>query len=149
MAPINIDERRDLYGEYAAKMEEGEKVRQDMIDRAAYVYVTGQFPSHLRSTYTGLLRIFSKYLKKPVSLDGRSGNIKLDPRVVQDLDLDNHPMVIEVRKRIAQGYFIQPSRGFGTRRNFWKVFMFKLANDVVTHPITVQGDGAIKEGWDD
>ncbi|KRW94343.1 hypothetical protein AQY21_20655 [Paracoccus sp. MKU1] len=129
-------------------MQDGEKTREDMLDRAAYVYVTGQFPSHLRKHYTAVLRAITHYFRKPVAFDGRTGNIKLDDRVVEDLDLDKHPMVKEVRNKVAEGYFIQPSRGFGTRRPFWRVFMFKLQGEHMVDKITVQADGAVKKGWD-
>lgn len=141
------DRLEDLYGEYAKMMRSGEKTREDMVDRAAYVYVTGQFPSHLRKTYTGVLRAITSYFRKPVALDGRTGNIKLDDRVVEDLQLDKHPMVKEVRAKLAEGYLINPSRGVGTRRPFWRVFMFRLKDGQATDRITVQGDGSVKKGW--
>lgn len=38
-------------------------------------------------------------------------------------------MALKVREKVSQGYLIQPPRGLNTRRNFWKIFMFKLNAD--------------------
>lgn len=148
MERMSASDRALIYGEFTPTMQEGEKTRDDMVDRAAYVYVTGQFPSHLRKHYTAVLRAVTHYFRKPVAFDGRTGNIKLDERVVADLKLEQHPMVKMVREKIREGYLIQPSRGFGTRRPFWRVFMFRLAGENITDRITVQGDGSIKRGWE-
>jgi hypothetical protein len=147
-ATISMADLHGMYGDFAPDMQEEKKIRADLRDRAAYVYVTGQFPSHLRRKYTGMLRALTHYFKKPVSLDGRTGHLKLDDEVIRDLALDSHPMVRKVREKIAAGYFIQPSLGLGTRRNFWKIFMFKLnADNIPFGHIIVQGDGSIKDGW--
>src|SRR6056297_1536180 len=100
-----------LYGVFAKDMRAGDRFPREARDRVAYVYVTGQFPSHLRKTYTGVLRAVTSYFRKPVAMDGRSGHLKLDDRVVQDLKLDRHPMVRKVREHIRQGWLIQPSLG--------------------------------------
>ena len=147
MGQYSSDKRDILYGEYANMMVKGTKTRDDMVERAAYVYVTGQFPSHLRKHYTGVLRAITAYFRKPVAFDGRSGSMKLDDAVVLDLVLDKHPMVKEVRAKIAEGYLINPSLGVGTRRPFWRVFMFRQEGTDITDRITVQGDGSIKRGW--
>jgi hypothetical protein len=135
------------YGEFAEEMKQGSKVRDDIRDRAAYIYVTGQFPSHLRRNYMGILRAISASFQKPVALDGRSGSIKLTSEVVSDLNLENHPMVKEVRAKIDEGFLIQPSRGIQSRRPFTKVFMHRRARGG-TELITVGHDGAVKRSWD-
>lgn len=147
MTVLTHMERRALYGEFSGMMADGEKTRDDMVDRAAYVYITGQFPSHLRKHYTGVLRSVTNYFKRPAALDGRTGSIKLDGRVALDLELEKHPMVREVRSKLAQGYLIQPSRGFGTRRPFWRIYMFLLDGTRTVEQITVQGDGSTMRGW--
>lgn len=135
-----------IYGDYASQMEQGSKLRSDVRDRAAYVYITGQFPSHLRSNMMGILRAVTASFQRPVSLDGRSGTIKLTSDVVNDLELEKHPMVIEVRAKINEGYMIQPSRGLQTRKPFSKVFMHRPKRGAVDL-ITVNSDGSVKRGW--
>lgn len=135
-----------IYGDYAPQMKD-EKVREDIRDRAAYVYVTGQFPSHLRSNYMGILRAVTASFQRPVSLDGRSGSIKLTSEVVNDLALEKHPMVVEVRAKIDEGFMIQPSRGLQSRKPFSKVFMHRRKRGGVDM-VTVNSDGSVKRGWD-
>lgn len=139
----------EIYGEdYASDMVAREKFWNDARDRVAYVYVTGQFPSHLRPRSNGLIRNITRYYRRPVALDGRTGRMKVHEYAVRDLELERHTMVRKVREMIRDGYFIQPSRGTGTRRNYWKIFMFKLNADNQPYGrITVQGDGSIKQGW--
>ena len=134
-----------IYGDQAQFMTDS-RVRDDIRDRAAYVYVTGQFPSHLRRNYMGILRAVTASFQRPVSLDGRSGSVKLTSDVVNDLALEKHPMVIEVRAKIDEGYLIQPSRGLTSRKPFTKVFMRRHKTDGTEH-ITVSIDGAVKRGW--
>lgn len=135
------------YGGHAAEMAPGSKVRADVRDRAAYVYVTGQFPSHLRANYMGILRAITASFAKPVAMDGRSGSMKLTAAAVQDLDLENHPLVKAVRAKIEDGFLIQPSRGLQARRPYGKVFMYRpttKGNDL----IVVTSEGAVKSGWE-
>ncbi len=139
---------RPIYGVYAPRMQKGTKFFSDMVDRAAYMYVTGCFPSHLRSTYTDVLRVISGPCRWPPSLDRRFGERKLRDEVVADMQLEQHAMVAAVRRKIGQGYLIQHSLGFGTRRNYWKIFMFRPTSDGrIAFKVTVQGDGAEKQGW--
>lgn len=136
------------YGGHAQEMEQGSKVRSDLRDRAAYVYVTGQFPSHLRSNYMSILRAITSTFRKPVAMDGRSGTIKIDEDVVRDLELEAHPMVSEVRKRLSEGFLIQPSRGLQARRPFSKVFMYRPKRGGGNDLLVVTSEGAVKEGWE-
>lgn len=139
-----------LYGPHAESMRESGRFFREARDRAAFVYVTGIFPSHLRGPYTALLRQITRFYRKPSSLDGRTGNLKLSDDVVAHLELEKHLMVVEVRKQMRRGYLIQSSRGIGTRRNFGKIYMFRLNSDnLVCDRITVKGDGAVKHGWVD
>jgi hypothetical protein len=147
MAIVAIKQSPRTYGDYTADMAAGTKSRADVRDRAAYVFVTGQFPSHLRSNYMGILRAVTASFAKPVALDGRSGSMKLTPEAVTDLDLENHPLVKAVRAKLAEGFLIQPSRGLQARRPFGKVFMYRptnAGNDLVV----VNSEGALKTGWD-
>ena len=64
------------------------------------------------------------------------------------MQLERHAMVVAVRQKISQGYEIQSSLGFGKRRNYWKIFMFRPTSDGrIAFKVTVQGDGAEKQGW--
>lgn len=90
----------------------------------------------------------SRPFRKPSSLDGRTGNRMLDTDAVRALKLNQHEMVKAVRKKISLGYLIQPSRGFGTRNGYGKVFMFKVGPDnLIGERITVNIHGAVKDGW--
>jgi len=125
-----------------------QKAYTDFRDRAAYVYVTGSFPTHLRSFFTSLLRKATRHASKPVALDQRSGSIQITPQVVKQLQLDNHPMVEQVRNYLKHGFKIQASRGVTERRPYSRVFMFReapMGRGVAK--ITVQIDGSMKEGW--
>lgn len=125
------------------------KAYHDLRDRAAYVYVTGTYPTHLRRYFTSLLRAITNYHRQPVSLDRRIGSMKLDDEAVARLELNVHPLVRKVQEYINKGYRIQVSRDLTSRRPFSKVFMFKLTSDGqrVADRVTVQYDGSTKEGW--
>jgi hypothetical protein len=142
------DELRTLYGQFAPIMTDGSRVRSEIRDRSAYVFTTGQFPSHLRKLYTNMISEMTQPFRKPSSLDGRVGYIQLREEIAADLKLEQHNMVKEVRLQIARGFVIQPSRGFGTRRPYLKIFMFRPSDDRIGSPITVKIDGAIKQGWE-
>jgi hypothetical protein len=117
---------------------------KDLRDRAAYMYITGTHPSHLRTFFTRALTLVSKMHSKPVSFDGLSGMLKLEDRIVQKLDLENHAMVRKVREFVADGYKIKVSRGPNSRKPYTKIFMFKGPTQ-----LTVQIDGSILDGWPD
>ena len=142
------DELRAVYGQFAPIMTDGSRVRSEIRDRLAYVFTTGQFPSHLRRNYTKMVSGLTEPLRKPSSLDGRAGSIRVRENVAADLKLEQHNLVKEVHSQIARGLVIQPSRGFGTRRPYFKIFMFRPSDDRTGSPITVKIDGAIKQGWE-
>lgn len=119
----------------------------DLRDRAAYVYATGTFPTHLRTYFTSLLRAVTRYSRKPVSLDGRTGSMQVLPENIQALNLDQHPMVKKVRDYISKGYHIQVAQDVRARRPYSKVFLFKKEPGGHTDLVTVQVDGSIKDGW--
>jgi hypothetical protein len=116
---------------------------KDLRDRAAYVYITGSFPTHLRTLMTSLLRAVTKYSRTPVSLDGSRGSIKLDNEMVDALGLDEHPMIRKVKHYIDQGYRLQPSPfSLKDRRPFSRVYLTKDNDKVI-----VQADGSVRDGW--
>lgn len=139
---------QNLFGRYEAQMQEDEGFRERMRDRAAYVFVTGMFPSHLRKTSTAFLREITRPYRRPSSLDGRSGNVIVLEEAASDLQLNAHPMVRAVRTKIANGYFIQASRGPTTRRGYGKIYMFQMTSDsAITMRTTMNIDGSEKRGW--
>lgn len=137
-----------FYKSNSARMRKDDIFRAKMRDRAAYIFVTGIFPSHLRPETVEALRPMTKYYRRPSSLDGRSGGTILHDDVVEDLEMNTHPMVRKVREKIAAGYLIQRTLGYGRRRNFSKIYMFKLnADNLPFGRITVNGDASVKAGW--
>lgn len=141
-------DRSALYGDYAGDILSTPYGEELLRDRAAYMFITGHFPSHLRPKTNGYLRQISHMYRRPTSLDGRFGHRKLKDDAIRALRLNDHDMVKAVREKIREGYFIQKSRGLGTRNGFTKVFMFAVEDGVEVDPITVTLQGAIKPGWD-
>ncbi|AHC30430.1 hypothetical protein CC53_gp013 [Rhizobium phage vB_RleS_L338C] len=133
-----------LYGGYDEQVQG--KVRDDIRDRAAYVYITGSFPTHLRRNYNAVLRAITSVFRTPMALDQRGGSIGVQDEAVTDLDLEHHPMVKMVRRRILDGYVIQGARNVVSRRPYSKVFLYRRADP--SDRITVQVDGSTKEGWE-
>lgn len=116
----------------------------DLRDRAAYVYVTGTFPTHLRTMMTSLLRKVTRYSRVPVSLDRRSGSISLTPSVVDELQLEKHPMVARVKDFLNYGYRIERTADIKARRPYSRVH---LLHPLTSERLTVQVDGSVREGW--
>lgn len=118
----------------------------DLCDRAAYVLITGTFPTHLRPHMTGLLRKMSHYSLTPAAMDGRGGSMGLDPAFVARLGLKQHPMVAKVQEFIRDGYLIQASRDVKARRPFSRVFLYRDDEGGPTK-VTVHLNGATLDGW--
>lgn len=117
---------------------------QDLRDRAAYVYITGSIPTHLRTLMNSLLRKLTQYSRTPVSLDGRLGSMRLDEGCIAALGLESHPMTKKVRQYLNDGYRIAVARDHKSRRPYSRVL---LMNPTSGLRITVQADGSIKDGW--
>lgn len=128
--------------------EQDSKEYQDLRDRAAYVYVTGSFPTHLRTLMTGLLRKITRYSRQPVSLDGRAGSTQVEQENVERLGLAMHPMVRKTKEFLAMGYAIQTQRGPNERRPYSKVFLYRRLRAGGLERVTVQADGSVKAGWE-
>ena len=118
------------------------KAFHDLRDRAAYMFITGNHPSHLRTFFTQALTLVSKMHNNPVSLDGLSGVLRLNDDVAEKLNLPNHPMVLKTKQYIRDGWRIKPSRGPNARKPYTKVFMYKNQDQ-----ITVQIDGSVLDHW--
>lgn len=141
-------DRKRLYGEWAQLMEPGKAVRDQIRDRAAYLYITGFLPSHLRKRNTKILVQISRDFKKPSSLDARNGSRLVLPEVAADLGMEKHEMVKAVRAKIREGYLIEPFRGYGSRRGYSKIYLFRMGvNQEVISPCFVNITGATKNGW--
>lgn len=145
LPPVNQEE---LFGDFAHALI-GNRVELDKLaDRAAYMYVTGNFPSHLRIPATRMLRQISRPFKKPSSLDGRQGDVKVVEDAVRVLRLRFHPMVVAVKERISNGYLIHPNPSHTSRRPFTKIYMFKLdAHGAMCAQLIINLDGSTKPGW--
>jgi hypothetical protein len=122
------------------------KEYQDFRDRAAYVYATGTFPTHLRRFFTALLAKATRYQRHPVSLDSQFGSMKITPQVARALKLEEHPMIRKAREYVNQGYRIRVARELTARRPYSKLFLYARAR-TGTKQVTVQADGSVKEGW--
>lgn len=116
---------------------------RDLRDRAAYMFITGTHPSHLRTFFTQALSLVSKMQNAPVSMDGLSGALRLNDDVVAKLDLKQHPMVLKTKEHVEGGWRIKTSRGPNARKPYTKAFLYKGAQQ-----ITVQIDGSILDHWD-
>jgi hypothetical protein len=119
---------------------------QELRDRAAYVYCTGIYPTHLRQLMMGFLRIATRTQVQPVALDGRSGSIAVTPEVAKALDLDSHAMVSRARDYVEEGYKLFFNHKATDRRPYSKVLLYKKSGKNI-HRIVVQADGSVLEGW--
>lgn len=139
-----------LYGVHAPRMVTGLPLYKQMVDRAAYVFITGCFPTHLRKGTNEVLRHICEPYRRPTSIDGRIGRFRIVDDAIRHLKLEHHDMVKKVRQLVSEGYKIQQSLGHNTRRGFSKIFMFQTDPQTqrMKNQITVKLDGAIKEGWD-
>ena len=116
---------------------------KDLRDRAAYMFITGTHPSHLRVFFTQALSLVSKMHNAPQSMDGLSGALKLNGDVVERLDLRAHPMVLKVRECVSNGFRIKTSRGPNARKPYTTVFLFKGQEQVA-----IQIDGSTLDRWE-
>lgn len=140
--------RKALYGEYTALMLPGEHVRANIRDRAAYLYATGNLPTHLRPTSVQILNQISRSYRRPASLSANCGSRKLSEEAVRDLRLETHPMVQTVRAKIAEGFLVYGQRSFGERRSYKRVLMFSPPHqEFPERKLTVTLEGATKLGW--
>lgn len=113
----------------------------DFRDRAAYVHLTGTFPTHVRKYFTGLLRAATEYARAP--LVGKYGHVKVSEDVVNRLKLDDHPMVRKVRSMMTdEGYVLRAPDNLKERRPFSRI---NLVHPKSGKRIIVQSDGSIRD----
>lgn len=140
-------ERQRAYGQFASKVIVGSPYYKDLQDRAAYVAITGQLPSHLRKEYTAVLRQVTEAAVL-CSLDRRGGYCIVKPFPFRHLKISDHPMYLAARSYVERGYRITASRGFGTRRNYGRIFLsLENENGSIAHRLTIKLDGAVKQDW--
>lgn len=119
----------------------------DLRDRAAFVFVTGTLPTHLRTHMTALLRSMTVVRPEATAMDGESGSMKIEPHIARAMRLERHPMVAKVKEFLDAGYKVQASRDLKARRPFSRVFLYRESKEGM-YRMTVHSNGAIQEGWD-
>jgi hypothetical protein len=111
-------------------------------DQAAFVFLTGIMPTHLRSEASRKLVDACQVVQGNTCCGAWRKAFDLKPEVIAALDLINHPMVRAVEALVSEGWFIQSSRGINARRPFAKIF---LKRDDKRR--AVQRDGSILFDW--
>lgn len=110
----------------------------DLRDRVAYMYVTGAHPTNMRSFFTGALNVLSERTNAP----GRFGPFLIDSTAVYTLGLTRHPMVVEARRLMSEGWRLVVSLGPNRRRPFGNLYFSREQ-----HRLTLHSEGWIKAGW--
>lgn len=113
------------------------RVWNDVRDRAAFVHLTGVFPTHLRAGYSSILAAITDHFRQV-----GKGPMAMSATAIRELHLEDHPMVVEVQRLLGDGWRIVPTHMDGNRRNFWKVYLARRDERMI-----VQGDGSTKRGW--
>ncbi len=120
-----------------------QKELKDFRDRAAFLYLTGVFPTHLRDKYTRMLVQIARHPSGCSILDAKAGVFALNDAPAIKLDLENHVMVRKVHDYEGQGWTMVRSRGPNARRSYKKIFMKRGAARAV-----VQSDGSVLDDWE-
>ena len=95
----------------------GSKLFNDIRDRAAFIYVTGMFPTHLRPRALGFLVVMTEPVGDVPPLGGQ-GPVRLSRYYFDKLSLETHPMVETVREQIANGWEVCAFTGPNRRSSF-------------------------------
>ena len=114
------------------------KAFADLRDRVAYMYVTGAHPTHMQPFFTGALNVLSQ----TVNASGRFGPHLIDRSAVHMLDLNKHPMVIEARRLLTDGWRLVVSLGPNCRRPYGNLYFSRGQ-----HRLTLSSEGWTKPGW--
>lgn len=113
---------------------------------AAYIHLTGCWPSHTRKTTDAWLRIRTLRDRRR----GGSSSIVVAENAIHQLALGSHPMVVRVKKRLAEGYRLAeyhdldacPETSHPRRRASGQIYMMKGDRRII-----VKDDGSELEGW--
>jgi hypothetical protein len=123
------------------------KLWADIRDRAAYVFVSGALPTHLRPGSVRLLRQMSEISKAPSAIDGSAGAVKLRASYVKSFRLPEHPLVVQALRYVHEGYHLSVSRGPNERRPFGRIWLFRPVDETRAYKATIHSSGAVQAGW--
>lgn len=132
------DPRPDPSRVFRMMARENTKNFADLRDRVAYMYVTGAHPTHLRPFFTGCLTVLSQRH----AASGRFGPLLIDSSAVYTLGLNRHPMVVEARRLLSEGWRLVVSLGPNERRSHRNLYFSSGQRR-----LTVNHEGWIKPGW--
>lgn len=124
------------------KINREKQKREDFRAQAAFVYLTGIMPSHLRSEANGRLVAACRVATGNTTCGGWRKAFDLRPDVIEALDIPSHPLVRTVEALMSDGWSIQSSRGVNARRSYAKVFLKRGEERRV-----VQRDGSVLMAW--
>lgn len=113
-------------------------------DQAAFVYLTGIMPTHLRSQAYRKLVEACQVAQGNTCCGGWRKAFDLKPEVIAALDILHHPMVRAVEALVSEGWAVQSSRGINARRPYAKIFLRHADKRRA-----VQRDGSILLDWSD
>lgn len=137
-APRPGDPRPDPRKVFRMMACENTKDFADLRDRVAYMFVTGAHPTHMRPFFTGALNLLSSM----VPVRGRFGPHLIDSSAIYSLDLHNHPMVIEARRLVSEGWRLVVSLGPNHRRPYGNLY-FSCGQQ----RLTLDAEGWTRPGW--
>ena len=115
----------------------------DLRDRAAYMHLTGSYPSHLRKPATRALRLISEPDSQPARAVDLTGGRRVLEHIAREMRLDDHPMTRKVQEYVEGGYRIRLSKGPNVRKPYRQILMYR--GDEYR---SVQIDGSVKDSWD-
>jgi hypothetical protein len=119
---------------------------------AAYVHLTGCWPSHRRRSTDEWLRQILIY-DRSASTEGK---FRLREGEAEAMSLDAHPMVFITRMFLQEGFQIAVSLRFDMASKVWahrrpsdRIFLVKLSPDrrSLLDRVTVLEDGSWVDGW--
>jgi len=110
----------------------------DLRDRVAYMFVTGAHPTNLRAFFTGALNVLSTHS----DASGRFGPHLVDCSAIYTLRLIHHPMVVEARRLVSEGWRLVVSLGPNERRPYGRLYFSREQ-----HRLTLHAEGWTKPGW--
>lgn len=114
------------------------KAFTDLRDRVADMYVTGAHPTNMRTFFTSALNVLSTLS----NAGGRFGSHLIDDSAVYTLDVKNHPLVVETRRLLSEGWRLVVSLGPNCRRPFGSLYFAREQ-----HRITLNAEGWTRPGW--
>jgi hypothetical protein len=115
---------------------------RELRDRAAYVYLSGSFPSHLRPHTVRALR----QVVHPVNHPEEGKALVVNDEAVDALQLREHPMVTTANRFLEKGYQLRLSDEPGDRRPFSRVLVYREVGEGI-QKATISIDGGVKSGW--